>query len=505
MIKFIDAAVDRTTMYRLVLYYLGSLLAAAFVLGFFRLIPADPTALAFSTVLIVAVCWVSNLAFAQVFKTPANAESAYITALIIALIMNPVVATDMPGVGGLICASVWAIASKFILAIGRKHLFNPAAIGVALTALLLGQPATWWVGGAPILLPLVLAGGLLIGRKLQRFDLIGAFLIANLAVVAATAAPGGIVSSLGEALLHSPIFFLAFAMLTEPATAPQARWPRLAFGVLVGVLAAPSIHFGGVYLTPELALLVGNAFAFLVSPKGKYALTLTRIEHTANATYDFVFRPDRKLKFRSGQYLEWTLGVKHPDNRGNRRSFTVASAPTEDEVRLGVKFYPEASAFKRSLAAMQPGDKIYAAQPAGNFVLPRDSRAKLAFIAGGIGITPFRSMLQHLLDRGERREVVLLYGNAMIADIAYTDVIERAQRELGVKTVYAVAAEPVAAAGMHQGFIDAELIRREVPDFRERTFYVSGPHAMVVLFKQVLREMGVASFRIKTDFFPGLA
>ena len=93
----------------------------------------------------------------------------------------------------------------------------------------------------------------------------------------------------------------------------------------------------------------------------------------------------------------------------------------------------------------------------------------------------------------------------MIADIAYTDVIERAQRELGVKTVYAVAAEPVAAAGMHQGFIDAELIRREVPDFRERTFYVSGPHAMVVLFKQVLREMGVASFRIKTDFFPGLA
>jgi ferredoxin-NADP reductase len=408
-------------------------------------------------------------------------------------------------VGGLICASVWAIASKFILAIGRKHIFNPAAVGVALSALLLAQPATWWVGGAPILLPFVVIGGLLIGRKLQRFDLIGTFLVANLAVVVATAAPGAIPTSLGEALLHSPIFFLGFAMLTEPVTAPQARWPRVAFGALVGLLAAPSIHFASFYLTPELALLVGNSFAFLVSPKGKFALTLTRIEHTANATYDFVFTPDRKLKFRPGQYLEWTLGVKHPDNRGNRRSFTVASAPTEDEIRLGVKFYPEASAFKRSLAAMQPGDKIYATQPAGNFVLPRNPNAKLAFIAGGIGITPFRSMLQHLLDRGERREVVLLYGNATSADIAYTEVLERAQRELGVKTVYAVVTGPVAAAGMHRGLIDAELIRREVPDFRERTFYVSGPHAMVVLFKQMLLKMGVAPLRIKTDFFPGLA
>jgi len=76
-------------------------------------------------------------------------------------------------------------------------------------------------------------------------------------------------------------------MLTEPATGPQARWPRL--GVLVGVLAAPSSHFGGVYLTPELALLVGNAFAFLVSPNGKFALAFTRVERTADTTYDFVF------------------------------------------------------------------------------------------------------------------------------------------------------------------------------------------------------------------------
>jgi len=505
MIRLLDDFIDRTTMYRLVFYYLGGLLGAALVLGFFKLIPPDPTAIAFSTVLILASCWLSNWIFTRVFRTPANYESVYITALIIALIMSPVTATDLPGVGGLICASVWAIAAKFMLAIGKKHIFNPAAAGVALAALLLNQPATWWVGGTLALLPFVFIGGLFIGRKLQRFDLIGAFIAVNLAVVAATAAPGGLLSSLNETLTHSPVFFLAFAMLTEPLTAPQARWPRIVYGALVGLLAAPAIHFGDFYLTPEIALLAGNIFAYAVSPKGRFALTLVRIEKAASGAYDFIFKADRKLNFRPGQYLEWTLGLKHPDNRGNRRSFTIASAPTEDEIRLGAKFYPEASSFKRALGAMRPGDQIYASQLAGSFVLPKNPKTKLVFVAGGIGITPFRSMLQYLIDRRESREIVVLYGNAREGDIAYTDVLDRASDELGIRTIYAVAEAAAPTEGMHAGFIDAALIRRQVPDYRERTFYLSGPHAMVTTFKRTLREMGVPRFRIKTDFFPGLA
>ena len=265
------------------------------------------------------------------------------------------------------------------------------------------------------------------------------------------------------------------------------------------------MHFGSFYLTPEIALLAGNAFAYAVSPKGRFALTLLRIEEAASGAYDFVFKPDRKLKFQPGQYLEWTLGLKNPDNRGNRRSFTIASSPSEDEVRLGVKFYPEASAFKRALAAMQPGDQIFAAQLAGNFLLPKNPDTKLAFIAGGIGITPFRSMLQDLLDRREARPVVVFYGNARARDIAYRDVLDRADEELGIKTVYAVAAERQPVAGMHSGLIDANLIRREVPDFKERIFYISGPHVMVDLFRKTLRGMGVPRLHIKTDFFPGLA
>ncbi|HEY9011111.1 MAG TPA: hypothetical protein VIN06_08835, partial [Devosia sp.] len=102
MIGFLDRFLDQTTMYRLVLLYLAALLGAAFILGFFGLVPHDPTALAFSALLITASSWIANRAFAWAFGLPANAESVYITALILALIFDPVAATDLQGVGALI-------------------------------------------------------------------------------------------------------------------------------------------------------------------------------------------------------------------------------------------------------------------------------------------------------------------------------------------------------------------------------------------------------------------
>ncbi len=503
MIRAIDSLLDRITMYRLVLYYLIALVVAALVLGFLKIMPHDPMEIAFSTVLILGVCWITNRVFARVFGVPANSESTYITALILALILEPVAISDLRGMGVLVFASVWAMSSKFIFAVGRKHVFNPAAFGVLLPALLLGQPATWWVGGNLPLLPVVMIGGLLVVRKLRRFDLVATFILVDLATVLATAAPSQYGMVLRETLLSSPLFFFAFVMLTEPLTAPTTRWPRLAFAALVGFLFAPNVHIGSFYFTPELALLVGNLFAFVAGPRGRLVLTLERIEQSAADTYDFIFRSPRRLAFQAGQYLEWTLGLDHPDSRGNRRYFTVASAPTEEEVRLGVKFYPKSSAFKRALAAMAPGDTIHASQLSGSFTLPADPRTKLAFLAGGVGITPFRSMLQYLIDRHEPRPIVVLYGNDREEDIAYRDVLDEAERELGIRTVHAIARG--ARHGQYPGFIDARLVRAAIPDYRERIFYISGPQAMVKALREMLLAMGVRRSRIKTDFFPGFA
>jgi glycine betaine catabolism B len=505
MMKFIDRFIDRTTMYRLVLYYLLALLGGAFLLGMFRIVSVDPTALAFSAVLISGVCLVSNRVFARVFDAVPNVESGHITALILILILDPTTATDLAGVGLMIFASVWAMASKYILTARRRHIFNPAAIGVALPGLLLAEPASWWISTVTWLLPVIVAGGLLLVRKLRRFDLVLAFAAANLLVSVLDAGPGEMVGQLRLTMLESPFFFFAFIMLTEPLTAPQSRLWRVVYGVLVGLLTSPQVQIFGYYFTPEVALLAGNLLTFVVSPQGRVVLTVERIEQAAGNAYDFIFRPDRALAFDAGQYLEWTLPVRRPDDRGNRRYFTIASAPTDPNIRLGVKFSAAGSAFKRSLAELRPGATMIASQLAGEFTLPRDRQKKLAFIAGGIGMTPFRSMLQHLLDEDVSRPIVVLYGNSSVADIAYREVLEEAEQQFGICTYYAVQDPAGAAPDMTVGFIDEAMIRRTITDFTERTFYVSGPQPMVAGVRRTLRHMGVPFWHIKTDFFPGLA
>jgi len=505
MLAQIDRFIDRITMYRLVLYYLLALLGGAVLLGMAKVMAVDPTALVFSAVLITGACWVANQVFARVFGAIPNIESVFITALILMLILDPASATDLKGVALLGFVSIWAMASKFMLTLRRRHIFNPAALGVALPGLLLDQPATWWVSGIVWLLPIVLIGGLLLVRKLRRFDLVGAFAAANILTTLVTAAPGEYLNQLQLTLLHSPFFFFAFIMLTEPLTAPQQRLWRAVYGALVGFLASPAIAIGGYYFTPEVALLVGNLLTLAVSPAGRVMLTLERIEKAADGVFDFVFRPDRRLAFTPGQYLEWTMPVPHPDDRGNRRYFTIASAPAAEEVRLGVKFYPRASAFKRELSELRVGDTIAASQLAGSFTLPKDPERKLVFIAGGIGMTPFRSMLEELIADGEPRPIIVLYGNGRVADIAYAEVLEQAQSQLGIPTYHAVMDPKGASRDMTIGFIDEKMIRAKVPDFTERTFYISGPQVMVAAERKLLRRMGVPPWRIKTDFFPGLA
>lgn len=496
---FIDGFLNKITMYRLVLYYLVALLLAGGALSAFGILPFPLLNLLFSTALILAVSWLANLVFAKAFHAAANVESVYITAFILALIITPAAPTNAAGVGFLVFASAWAMASKYILAVGKKHIFNPAAFAVALSALLIGQSATWWVGGNLALMPFVVAGGLLIVRKLRRFDLVLSFLAIALLTIACTG------TSVSLALSHTPIFFFAFVMLTEPLTMPPDRLRRMLYGATVGFLFAPNIHLGSFYLTPELALLIGNLLSYVMSPKGRFMMSLLEKNELGAGTFEYVFAPDRRFAFQPGQYLEWTLPHESSDSRGNRRYFTIASAPAEKTVNLGVKFNEPKSSFKRALSAMRPNDVVSVSNVAGDFTLPAKKDAKMVFIAGGIGVTPFRSMIGHMLATKDPRSVVLFYGNRTAADVAYKDIFDEAAQYLDLKTVYAFSDEQNPPAGTHSGMIDADLILREVPDYKERLFYISGPHGMVESFKRTLADLGVRRSRIKTDYFPGFA
>lgn len=510
VMKIIDNLLNRITMYRLVFYELIFLVLAGGVMslvGHVGALPFSPMYLLFSVIFIVCACLAVNKTFAFLFEVPANPESTWITALILALIITPPSGwLDTSYLSLAFWASAVAIASKYILAIQRKHVFNPVAFGLAVTSLALGLSASWWIG-TPIMAPFVLVGGLLVVRKISRFDLFGLFVGTFTVGIASVALAHGenLASALSHAFWYTPVFFFAATMLTEPLTTPPSRRFRIFYAAFVGFLFLPAVHIGSLYFTPELALLVGNVFSYLISPKYKLILKLTGTERLSSDIYEFTFATDSRISYKPGQYMEWTLAHKRYDTRSVRRYFTLASSPTEREIKLGVKFYKQSSTFKRALLSMRTGESIVASQLGGDFILPKNKKKKLVFIAGGIGVTPFRSMIQYLLDEKERRPITLLYSSRTPADAVYKDLFDRAERELGIKTAYSFTGKNIPLPAESARALDAHMIAREVPDYTDRTFYISGPQRMVTSFKEILLRMGIARTHIKTDYFTGFA
>ncbi len=138
------------------------------------------------------------------------------------------------------------------------------------------------------------------------------------------------------------------------------------------------------------------------------------------------------------------------------------------------------------------------------FVFNAPTNVESACVAGGIGITPFRSMIKYLVDRDEKRDIALFYSNRTADETAYKELFDEAGARLGIKTIYAVTDGEISPWA-YKGFITKEMIMGATPDYKERTFYISGPKVMVDAFRVTLKGMGVKSSKIKTDFFTGFA
>jgi ferredoxin-NADP reductase/Na+-translocating ferredoxin:NAD+ oxidoreductase RnfD subunit len=502
----LDRLLNSVTMYRLVIYYLLALLGIACVQNYRGAISYPWLALVVTPTITVGVSCLVNWVFANVFDAPLNHDSAVITGLILSLIVGPAIVSG--DYFFLFWAATLAMASKYIIAIHNMHLFNPAAIAVVITWLATGSTASWWIGTASMT-PFVIAGGLVLIRKIRRTDVVFSFLWAALFISMAWSALDGntFTHALSTGVFDSPIWFMAFVMMTEPITMPPTQLRQTVYGVIAGFLVVPQLHLGSFYLSPEVALVVANAIFIPFRSISRQTLFLDRALALGPGLMDFIYTPARRLAYSPGQYMEWTLDHDRIDDRGTRRYFTLASSPTERNVRIGVKFSQDGSSFKDAmLANVHPGAQVVASQVTGDFTLPDDPRQKLAFIAGGIGITPFRSMVKYLLDRGERRDIVLIYANRTPREFVYGDVFMAAQKVFRLRPVL-VASDASSVPANWPGFtghIDVALIQRQVPDYSERLFYVSGPPSMVRQVHDCLRDLRVKKDRIKTDYFSGL-
>src|SRR5436309_2172608 len=265
MITRIDDLLDRVTIYRLVLYVLIGFIAMATVLSFLMRLPFSPLSLLLSTLFLVVMCWAANSLLAYIFAVPTNVESTYITALILALIIDPAKSpNDFLFLGW---AAILATSSKYILSLNNKHIFNPAAIAVVVTSFALGESASWWVGTASML-PVVLLGGVLLVRKLRQGEIVALLVMASLITVCVVSLLQRLplTKELQQLLVESPLFFFATIMLTEPLTAPPTQKLKRIYAVIIGLLFIPQIHRGPIYSTPELALVIGNLYSYIVSP-----------------------------------------------------------------------------------------------------------------------------------------------------------------------------------------------------------------------------------------------
>jgi glycine betaine catabolism B len=510
MMTLIDGFLNRFTMYRLTLYYLAALLGLGLVLSCFGIVQGGPIAIVSTTAILLAVCLVSNVILSRAWKIRGNPESSIITALILALILGPVSPLANPrGALVIALAGVVGIASKYLLAFRRQHIVNPAAAAALFSGLVFGSFATWWVGSSS-LLPLVVLGGVLVVRKVGRVRLAGVFLAAFLFFMTALAAVNGLpadmaLQSVLFVLGQTSVVFFAVVMFTEPMTSPKRFLLQSVYAVIVAFLYQPQLTILGHNLTPEQALAAGNLFAWIVSPSFKLRLALQERREIGREIVSFTFPRPPGLRHEAGQYMEWSLPLARGDNRGNRRHFSLASSPTENDLMISARFPAPHSRFKGELSAMPAGGTILAGELGGDFVLPRDPLRPLAFIAGGIGITPFRSMIKFLVDTGEKRDVVLFYSNYTEDEIVFRDVFDAAEASIGLKAVYTLTDCAKVRPGWSgkRGFIDAAMIRGEVPDCESRLFYVSGSPGMVNTMKRVLREAGVRRGAIRTDYFPG--
>jgi ferredoxin-NADP reductase len=210
-----------------------------------------------------------------------------------------------------------------------------------------------------------------------------------------------------------------------------------------------------------------------------------------------------EVDFTPGQYFFVTLpDVGYQDEKGLRRHITVVNSPSEKGV-LGLATRMRESAFKRSLAELEVGAEVEVEPPKGSFGLPEDPSRPLVFVAGGIGITVFRSMLRYIRDEALPHRVTLIYSNRDRESTAFLDELQELERENpNLRLVLTMTQDPGWDGETRK--IDSQFFQDYLgADLNEHTFLVAGPPAMVEGMEQALAQAGVDEQNVVAERYSG--
>jgi ferredoxin-NADP reductase len=210
-----------------------------------------------------------------------------------------------------------------------------------------------------------------------------------------------------------------------------------------------------------------------------------------------------ELDYQPGQYF-WVelLDPPYEDEKGPRRHISAVTSPTERGV-IGLCTRIRDSAFKRSLVELPVGAEVEVEPPKGTFVLPQDASQPLVFVAGGIGITAFRSMLRYIQDEQLSYRVTLIYSNRDRESTAFLDELEEIERtNPNIRLIVTMTDDDNWSGESRR--VDANFFRDYLGEgLNEARYMVAGPPGLAEAATEELKKAGVDEERISTDSFSG--
>ena len=236
-----------------------------------------------------------------------------------------------------------------------------------------------------------------------------------------------------------------------------------------------------------------------------YDATLTSKRDVAEGTTAFCFSRPEGFSFKAGQAIDLILpDVGLPGGEGARHTFSLVTAPSDQELCIATRMRD--SDYKRRLRSLEPGAKVKVEGPFGSLLLHNNAARAGVFIAGGIGITPFMSMLRHAQQARLAHRLVLLYSNRRPEDAAFLHDLEDLERRnthfrlLATMTQMARSEQPWTGA---QGVIDADFIRVAIQGLTQPVVYLAGPPAMVEAMRDAAIAAGLDEDDIRSEDFFG--
>lgn len=234
-------------------------------------------------------------------------------------------------------------------------------------------------------------------------------------------------------------------------------------------------------------------------------LTLRETRKETKEVETFIFASDGPGKYKAGMHVVLRLPHKNPDGRGIIRSFTASSSPTEEGI-ITITTRPGPSSFKKALFSLPIGSTLEARGPAGTMYLLEEMPGQHVMLAGGIGVTPFRSMIKYAFDKHLSLSITLLYSNKIPQDIIFRKELDQiASQVSNIQIVYTMTQpkEGLPSTSELLGRIDAAMIKEHVSDLLSANFYTAGPTAMVEEIIELIKSLGVPQEHVRFEKFSG--